>query len=109
MKDTIQTKLLNERIIVLQNKVDSLISSDKLHKLQFDVNQKQDLISQVNSFYDSAWLKLLFVITILGVLVPLIAQYFQRKSLKDLTTFIQNQLKESFDAKIDQLKMVVTG
>lgn len=109
MKDTIQFKLLNEKIIVLQTKVDSLINSDKLHKLQFDINQKQDLISQVNSFYDSAWIKLLFVITVLGILVPLIAQYFQRKSLKDLTTFIQNQLRESFDAKIDQLKAFNTS
>ena len=104
MKDSIQTKLLNEKIFVLQTKIDSLINSDKLHKLQFDINQKQNIISQVNDFYDSAWLKLLFVITILGILVPLIAQYYQRKSLKDLTDFIQKQLKESFDSKLDELK-----
>ncbi len=104
MKDTIQTKLMNEKIIVLQTKIDSLITSDKLHKLQFDINQKQDIISQINTFYDSAWLKLLFVITVLGILVPLIAQYFQLKSLRDLTDFIQNQLKESFDSKLIELK-----
>ena len=104
MKDSIQTKLLNEKIIVLQTKVDSLINTDKLHKLQFDINQRQNIISQVNDFYDSAWLKLLFVITILGILVPLIAQYYQRKSLKDLTDFIQKQLKESFDTKLNELK-----
>jgi len=104
MKDSIQVKLLNEKIILLQNKVDSLISSNKLHQIHFEANQKYDLITQVNSFYDSAWLKLLFVITLLGILVPLIAQYYQRKSLKDLSNFIQNQLNENFNAKIDQLK-----
>ena len=104
MRDTIQTKLLNEKVIILQTKVDSLIYSDKIHKLQFDANQKQDIITQINTFYDSAWLKLLFVITILGILVPLIAQYFQRKSLRDLTDFIHNQLKENFDSKLNELK-----
>ena len=104
MKDTLQIKNLNEKIIILQTKIDSLVNSDKIHKLQFDINQKQNIISQVNDFYDSAWLKLLFGITILGILVPYIAQYFQNKNLKDLTNFIQKQLKESFDSKLDELK-----
>jgi len=104
MNDSIQIKILNEKIQILQLKVDSLNNNAVLSKIQYELNDRQDIITQVNDFYDSAWLKLIIVISILGILVPIIAQYFQRKNLKDLTEFIRKQMNDSFDSKIDELK-----
>lgn len=104
MNDSIQIKVLNEKIQILQLKVDSLNNNAVLNKIQYELNDRQDIITQVNDFYDSAWLKLIIVISVLGILVPIIAQYFQRKNLKDLTEFIRKQMNDSFDSKIDELK-----
>jgi hypothetical protein len=37
-------------------------------------------------------------------LVPIVAQYFQRKNLNDLTEFIRNQMNDSFDRRIEELE-----
>ncbi|PHS66806.1 MAG: hypothetical protein COB00_10195, partial [Alcanivorax sp.] len=102
MKDTLQH--LNSRIGQLELKIDSLTSNAELQRLSYEVNAKQDIITQVNDFYDSAWLKLIIVISILGILVPIVAQYFQRKNLNDLTEFIRNQMNDSFDRRIEELE-----
>ncbi len=102
MNDT--TRLFNDKIEFLQLKLDSLTQSQNFFRLQYELNQKQDLISQVNDFYDSAWLKLILVISVLGILVPIMAQYFQRKNLKDLSEFIRQQMNDSFDRRIEELE-----
>jgi hypothetical protein len=105
MKDTLQINLLNQKINKLQITLDSINNSNSLRQLKYEVVQKQDIISQINDFYNSAWLKLIIVITILGILLPLIVQYFQRKSLKDLTDFISKQMNDTFDLKIKELEI----
>lgn len=102
MKDTLQ--ILTSRINQLELKLDSLNQNAEMQRLSYELNSKQDIISQVNEFYDSAWLKLIIVISILGVLVPIVAQYFQRKNLNDLTEFIRNQMNDSFDRRIEELE-----
>lgn len=104
MKDTLQNSLLLKRINNLEISLDSINKSTTLRELKYQINEKQDIISQLNDFYNSAWLKLVIVITLLGILLPIVVQYFQRKSLKDLTDFISKQMNDSFELKIKELK-----
>lgn len=102
MKDSLN--ILSTRIDQLEQKIDSLNQSAELQQLTYELNSKQDLISKVNEFYDSAWLKLIIVISVLGILVPIVVQYFQRKNLKDLSEFIRNQMNDNFDRRIKELE-----
>jgi len=105
MNDSIIIHKLSLKINNLQTSIDSLKQSSSIKQLTYELHQKQDVITQVNDFYDSAWLKLIIVISILGILVPLIAQYYQRRNLQDLTEFIRKQMNDSFDMKINELKI----
>jgi hypothetical protein len=104
MNDSIQINMLKQKINLLEIKVDSLNQNSTLKQIQFELNEKQDIISQVNDFYDSAWLKLIIVISVLGIIVPIIVQYLQRKNLKDLTESIRKQMNDTFESKITELK-----
>lgn len=104
MNDSIKMEFLKEKIIQLESSLDSIKNSSSIRQLEFELNQKQEIIGRVNEFYDSAWLKLIIVISILGILVPIIAQYFQRLNLKELTNFIGNEIKDRFDTRLSELK-----
>ncbi len=88
----------------IQLKIDSFNNMLTLKEINFRLNDQHNLSNQVNSFYESAWLKLIIIITILGVVIPIIANYFQKKGFKDLTDFILTQIKDSHDNKIQELK-----
>jgi hypothetical protein len=109
MNDSILITQLMQKYDRLQQSFDSLEQSAYLKQLIYEVKSKQDIISQVNDFYDSAWIKLIIVISILGVLVPFIAQYFQRQNLKDLTEFIRKQMNDNFNSKLEELKIYNKG
>jgi hypothetical protein len=80
--------------------MDSLKLQNQIDQLTHKIETQNSIATEVNSFYDSAWIKLIFVITILGIILPLIVQYFQRKNLKELT----EDLKDKFDSKLENLK-----
>ena len=80
--------------------IDSLKIQNQLDKLKYEIDTQNSIATEVNNFYDSAWLKLLIVITILGIILPILVQYFQRKNYKELA----ENLKKSFDNKLDILK-----
>jgi|GEM_PF-5006110 len=80
-----------------------------------------EILTKVNEFYDYAWNKLIvmgtFVLTIVGIIVPIIIQRYQDKILsvneqklekriieeiEDAKIKIQEQLKEEFDKKIEE-------
>ena len=47
---------------------------------------------------------MIIIISIFGILIPFIAQYFQRKNLRELTSFIQEQMNDNFEIKLRELK-----
>lgn len=104
MNDSLQFELLKEKILHLTSQVDSLKNVNSIQQLKYEVAQKQDVITHVNEFYDSAWLKLILVISVLGVIVPIVVQLFQRKNLKELTEFISTQMNDSVEIRIRELK-----
>ncbi len=104
MKTIDSLTILKCDVAKLHQTVDSLQNSLAFHELQFKMNEQQNIIAQVEGFYESAWLKLIIVITILGVLIPLIAQYLQRQNLKDLTDFILKQVNTGFEHKLKELR-----
>ncbi|SHM83118.1 hypothetical protein [Polaribacter sp. KT 15] len=80
--------------------IDSLKIQNQLDKLKYEIDTQNSIATEVNNFYDSAWLKLLIVITVLGIVLPILVQYFQRKNYKELA----ENLKNSFDNKLENLK-----
>ncbi|MGB5941344.1 MAG: hypothetical protein WBG71_00530 [Leeuwenhoekiella sp.] len=80
--------------------IDSLKIQNQLDKLKYEIDTQNSIATEVNNFYDSAWLKLLIVITVLGIVLPILVQYFQRKNYKELA----ENLKNSFDSKLENLK-----
>ncbi|MDO6802956.1 hypothetical protein Q4595_10890 [Wenyingzhuangia sp. 1_MG-2023] len=98
-KDSIinNLKLVNESLI---KKIDSLNIQNQIDNLTYKIENQNSITNEINSFYDSAWLKLIFMITIIGIIVPLVIQYFQRKNFNEII----NNIKEKFDDKINTLK-----
>lgn len=66
--------------------------------------QDQQLLTQVNEFYDSAWNKLIIVgtiaLTIVGIIAPLLIQWYQKKSL----ILSETRLRDSFRKEMDDFK-----
>lgn len=104
MKDTITIDNLNSKLLFMQTKIDSLQNVSTMKQIEYELHEKANVITSVNEFYDSAWLKLIIVISLLGIIIPIIAQYFQQKNLKELTEFIRNQMNDNFVLKLDELK-----
>lgn len=76
-----------------------------------------DILNKVDQFYNSAWDKLIIMATIsfgiVGILVPIIIQWYQKKSIKlsednlkseieKESSKIEERLTEIFDAKLDE-------
>jgi len=104
MIDTLHIKHITEKLELLQFKIDSVSKNETLRQLEFRLNEKQEIVSQINDFYDSAWLKLILAISVVGIIIPILAQYFQRQNLKELTSFIQKQMVDNFTTKLEQLE-----
>lgn len=64
-----------------------------------------ELINQVDEFYNSAWNKLLLVGTvsfaIVGILVPYILQWYQKKSIK----LSENELRQEIAKELEEIKV----
>ncbi|HAM98484.1 MAG TPA: hypothetical protein DCQ26_07710 [Marinilabiliales bacterium] len=99
--DTIQ--FLNQKILLLESRLDSIQRMDNLRELNMKLNEQADIISNVGGFYESAWLKLIIVISILGIIIPILIQFFQRNTLKEVTSFLSTEIKETFDLRITEL------
>ena len=109
MKDALQ--ITPQSIKSLQTQIDSLKNVQVISELKYRAIEKQEVISQVNEFYDKSWSGLLWLIGILvgifGLILPIISQLIsnwnQRKNLKELTDTISNQLTNVFDSKLEEL------
>lgn len=81
-------------------------SSHKETKTKFynKVEKTIEIINQVNEFYNSAWDKLIIVGTIafaiVGLLVPLLIQWYQKKSM----TLNEEKLKNHLNDEVEKIK-----
>ena len=98
MKSNIVDTISNKSNIL--EKIDSLEIQNQIDKLKYQIDTQNNIVNQVNDFYDSAWLKLLIVITVLGIILPIIVEYFQRKNYKELAI----NLKKSYDDKLESFE-----
>ena len=90
MTDSTRIYELEERIFHLNYKVDSISNFADLKVIEYKISEHQNVLSEVNQFYDSAWLKLIVVISVLGIVLPILVQILQGRNLKNLTKLIQN-------------------
>jgi uncharacterized membrane protein YgaE (UPF0421/DUF939 family) len=72
-----------------------------------------ELINRVASFYDVAWSQLLWFIgvagAIVGVLVPLAVQFYQRRLFKTEEAAIKNELAQHLDKLKEELRAEIKG
>ncbi|RQO33135.1 hypothetical protein DBR39_23355 [Chryseobacterium sp. KBW03] len=72
--------------IQIQKIVDSIDLKYKLEYINNKVDNNLNIINGVNEFYDSAWLKLICLLTFVGIVMPLVVQYIQKKNFEELIT-----------------------
>ncbi len=67
-----------------------------------------ELLTTVNSFYNDAWDKLLYIITgsftIIGVIVPIAIQWYQRRELKLNEEKLKKEIKEEIEAAVTSMQ-----
>jgi hypothetical protein len=92
------TAYILNRVSLIQAKVDSFSNITSLKELNFKLNEQADIINKVNQYYDSAWTKLIFVLSaalaIIGVVLPLIIQYYQKQRFNRITADLQKDFNE---------------
>lgn len=54
-----------------------------------------DLISKVDVFYNNAWTKLIFAFTIIGIVFPLIIQWYQREASRKQSKKLTKNIKSN--------------
>ncbi len=93
---------INELAIILPTNVTMIL----LNFIQANNNASEtiDLISKIDAFYNSAWEKLIIIGTlsfaVVGIIVPLIIQWYQKKSLK----ISEELLKKDFEEQAESIK-----
>jgi hypothetical protein len=95
------------KIQKLEKAVDSLKSERELYKAHYQASSHNTVTNEVKDFYQDSFDNLLWLlgglITVFGIIIPFLNQYFQRKSLNDLTGRISNQLTEAFEQRLEVL------
>jgi hypothetical protein len=67
-----------------------------------------DLLEKVNTFYDSAWSKLVIftsiILAVVGVLIPLIISWFQNRNIQLREESIRRDIISEFETKNEELR-----
>jgi tetratricopeptide (TPR) repeat protein len=78
-----------------------------LDKILSNQEQGIDLVQKVDSFYNNAWTKLIFIIsigfTIVGVIVPLFIQWLQKRTLKASEDLLKKEIADKTKAIKDEI------
>ena len=93
--------------VQIQKIVDSIDVKYKLELINHKIDNNLNIINSVNGFYDSAWNKLIFVIGVLGILLPIVIQYFQNKNLKLLLDEVNNKFQKSIKEIKEENKILL--
>lgn len=71
----------------------------------------QQLLNQINDFYNSAWDKLILVgviaLTIVGIITPAIIQWYQKQTLKLNEEKLRENLRKEIEISKNQLKLEI--
>lgn len=74
-------------------------------------NENYELLNKVDSFYQSAWSKLLLVgsfsLAIIGIIVPLIIQWYQRKIVIENINLLKNEMKSEFMQETEKQRITM--
>ena len=70
-----------------------------LEAIQKNQIQSIDLVQKVDDFYNNAWTKLIIVIsvgfTVVGIIVPLFIQWFQKRSLQASENLLKKEISDN--------------
>lgn len=93
-----------------------------IEAIQSNADKSIDLIEKIDSFYNNAWNKLILfgsiLFAIVGVLVPIVIQWYQKRTLKlseesikrklkdEVTTEVMKTIEKKFEENEKQLKML---
>lgn len=72
------------------------------------MQENYELLNQVNEFYNSAWEKLIIIgsiaFAIVGIIIPLIIQWYQKKQLKVSEEKLENKFKNEIESLKESIK-----
>jgi hypothetical protein len=73
--------------------------------------QSIEYINQINEFYNSAWDKLIIgggmLLTVIGIIIPAILQYWQLKTLKHSEKFLLDEINNKIKESKEELEILI--
>ena len=91
-----KTENIEKQISDLQKQIKVLEEQlDKNKEIENTYKNDIEIIDKVEGFYDRSWNKLMFLITILGVVVPSIITWWQNRNFNNEQEKFKNQLAET--------------
>jgi len=76
------------------------------------LSQEVDLIQKIDSLYNNAWNKLVIVgsvaFAIVGIIVPLVIQWYQRRTLKLSEELMKKEIAENAEEKKEEIINVIS-
>jgi hypothetical protein len=93
---------LEKKIIELNSKNDSL--NKKLNNILINDYKSTDVIDKVNNYYDNAWSKLIYLLSIIGAITVVILPYFLTLQQKRELKLNKLDFQEDVDRKIIELE-----
>ena len=80
--------------------------------IQTDPSQQVDLIQKIDSLYNNAWNKLVIVgsvaFAIVGIIVPLVIQWYQRRTLKLSEELMKKEIADNAEEKKGEIIKVIS-
>ena len=91
-----KTENIEKQISDLQKQIEVLEEQqlDKNKEVENTYKNNIEIIEKVEGFYDRSWSKLIFLITVLGVIVPSIITWWQNRTFNNEQEKFKNQLDE---------------
>jgi hypothetical protein len=90
--------------------ITTVIITPAVDAVATNTDNSLEILSKVNEFYDSAWSKLIYLLTgafaVLGVIMPFAIQHYQTKALRasenEIETKIKKTLEQEFNKKFEE-------
>ena len=91
-----KTENIEKQISDLQKQIKVLEEQlDKNKEIENTYKNDIEILDKVEGFYDRSWNKLMFLITMLGVVVPSIITWWQNRNFNNEQEKFKNQLAET--------------
>jgi hypothetical protein len=101
------TQLENDNF-KLRSELEEMKKNQESVMALYRANEHQEMINKINTFYDSSWNKMMWVIgtfvAIIGVVIPLAIQWMQQRNFQKISDKLLKDATNSYELKIEEFK-----